>query len=196
MELFSKLKNIKYIPLLAMLLMNFISLINIWINFYWIDNKVVVIINILYYFLFILSIFIYRLFVRIKLNSILNRNFKLRCKSKWINKIDKNNIINSADYFMNIKIKFNWFSNDIISVICETENSRSRSLETKIKIIKRNIIINYSYSNSIKEKSQLSYLYNHEGEAVLEFNNSNIKDFYYTNNDIRRISWLEEFCNE
>lgn len=196
MELFSKLKNIKYIPLLAMLLMNFISLINIWVNFYWIDNKVVVMINILYYFLFILSIFIYRLFVRIKLNSILNRNFKLKCKSKWINKIDKSNIINSADYFMNIKIKFNWFSNDIISVICETENSKSISLETKIKIIKRNIIINYSYSNSIKEKSQLSYLYNHEGKAVLEFNNSNIKDFYYTNNDIRRISWLEEFCNE
>lgn len=193
MEWKSKFREVKISSLLLIFVINFASLLNMWINFYWVNNMAVIVINISYCLLSLLFVVFYRLFYWIKLKDILKKDHKLSCKSKWINKTDKNNLINETKYLLNIKIKFNWFSKNMICIFCATDNSTSKSTEINVQIINKNIHINYSYSNIIKEKSLLPYLYNHEGKAKLVFHKNKLKDFYYSNNDNRRISWLESF---
>lgn len=193
MELKSKFKEIKISSLLLIFVMNFISLINVWINFYWINNVAVIVINISYCLSLLLFVVFYRLFYWIKFKDILKKDYKLSCKSKWINKTDENNLINETKYLLNIKIQFNWFSKNMVCVFCSTDNSTSKSIEINMQIINKKIHINYSYLNDINKNSSLPYLYNHEGKAKLVFYKTKLEDFYYSNNDNRRISWLESF---
>lgn len=189
----NKFKEIKFISLFVIIIINFVSLLNVWIHFYWIDEIAIILINILYYLILFLFAIFYRLFYWIKLKDILKKDYKLSCKSKWINKTDENNLINETKYLLNIKIKFKWFSTNMIYVFCETDNSTSQSSEANVQIINKDININYYYKNIINEISSLPYLNNHEGKAKLVFRDNQLKDFYYSNNDNRRISWLENF---
>lgn len=189
----NKFKEIKFISLFLMIIINCVSLLNVWVHFYWIDEIAIILINILYYLILFLFAIFYRLFYWIKLKDILKKDYKLSCKSKWINKTDENNLINETKYLLNIKIKFKWFSTNMIYVSCETNNSNSQSSEANVQIIDKDININYYYKNTINEISSLPYLYNHEGKAKLVFRDNQLKNFYYSNNDNRRISWLESF---
>lgn len=189
----NKFKEIKFISLFLMIIINCVSLLNVWVHFYWIDEIAIILINILYYLILFLFAIFYRLFYWIKLKDILKKDYKLSCKSKWINKTDENNLINETKYLLNIKIQFNWFSKNMVCIFCSTDNSTSKSIEINMQIINKKIHINYSYLNNINKNSSLPYLYNHEGKANLVFYKTKLEDFYYSNNDNRRISWLESF---
>ena len=133
----------------------------------------------------------YRLYLFFKIRDILNKTFVINCKSSWINHNNKK--IYTKKFVLNLSIKYSFFKTKPITILCYSKNSNSISFDVNYNIFKNNIILNYNYSNEINPKTREKFLHNHQGKAYIKFINNNISDFYYSNNDVRRISWLEEY---
>lgn len=186
-----KILSLSILSLLLISIFQIIILLNSIYSFFIINETIPIAVNLTYYVLLIVLFFGYRFFIYLKIKNILNVEKVIDCTSNWVNK--KNNSMNTVNFQMKIRLRFNLFKKDIISVACETNNSKSISNNVSLTWLKNKVTISYYYKNITNENNKELYLHDHNGSAKLSIENDEIKDFYYSNNDKDRLSWLGEW---